>query len=176
VLRTALGAAEGRARGLRRTLRAQHADEEDFRQAILLDLICRADRFEDSRGVWPAFVSLVTRHTAARLARNQIRFCASSVALTSDHDIADDRYRESAVDLALDLRSALRRLPRRLQNVVNSIVDAGSLAGAQRASAMSSATFYRAVRELRLHLAIAGASLPQATSVARTDRTFGSVS
>lgn len=60
-LAVALAAATTKARSLRRRLKAPPADEDDFQQAILLDLIHRADRFDPDRAVWGAFVSMVTR-------------------------------------------------------------------------------------------------------------------
>ena len=51
LLAAALAAATTKARSLRRRLKAPAADEDDFQQAILLDLIHRADRFDPDRAV-----------------------------------------------------------------------------------------------------------------------------
>jgi DNA-directed RNA polymerase specialized sigma24 family protein len=149
-----LAAARGRARALRRRLRAPSVDEEDFRQTILLDLVTRADRFNAARGSWPAFVCVVTRHAAAEIARSHS--CAAALVSLLPHDLVDDRHRVSAADLAIDLKRAIEHLPRHLQNLVALIAETGSLTRAQRASAISPATFYRALRDLRLRFIAAG--------------------
>src|SRR4051812_2126005 len=174
-LATAIAAAQARARGLRNRLRLQAADEEDVRQSVLLDLICRAARFDPGRGPWPAFVSVVTRNATLRLAKKQIRLSATITQLDEEHDLADERCRASAINLGLDLQRAIRQLPRHLRSIVVRIAETGSLSGAQHASDMSRASFYRAVRDLRLRL-IAHSSSPNtfAPLERSPDRTFGS--
>jgi DNA-directed RNA polymerase specialized sigma24 family protein len=149
-LATALAAATARARSLRRSLKAPAADEDDFRQAILLDLIGRAERFDPNRGAWGAFVSVVTRHAAARIAHHQLRHAQATTWLSEDHDVADDSHRIDGIDLGLDLQRSCNRLPRRLKGLVGLIVETGSIADAQRESVLSPASFYRALAELRL--------------------------
>lgn len=151
----AVAAAEWLARRLSRRLGSVAADEEDFRQAILLDLIARADRFDPSRGTWPAFVSVVTRHAAAGIARDQCRRAALFLPLDDDEPI-DDRQPPGAADLAIDFVRETGRLPHPLMRLVDRIAEAGTVAGARRASAASPASFYRALRELRLRLVAAG--------------------
>lgn len=167
----AIAAAKARARSLHRSLRAQAADEDDFRQAVLLDLICRSDRFDATRGSWPAFVCVVTHHAAARLAKRQSRTAALITSLPPDHDVADDRCRVGAADLAIDLKRAVERLPPQLRNLVALIADTGNLACAQRASAVPTASFYRALGELRRRFIAEGvATGPRADLGRKTDR------
>ncbi len=149
-LKVALAVASTRARSLRRRLKTQAADADDFRQAILLELVGRAARFDPCRGTWGAFVSVVTRHAAARLANHRLRHPSAAMVLSLDPDIADANHRVDAIDLGLDLRDSFDRLPRRLKRVVDLIVETGSVANAQRASGLSTASFYRALAELRL--------------------------
>ncbi len=149
-VQVAIAAAKARARSLNRSLRAQAADEDDFQQAILLDLISRADRFDPSRGAWGAFVSVVTRHSAARIAHRQLRHAQAVTSLSGDHDVADDSRRVDGIELGLDLRRSCDRLPRRLKGIVDLIAETGSIADARHESALSPAGFYRALAELRL--------------------------
>lgn len=155
----AVAAAEWRARNLSRRFGCvAAADEEDIRQAILLDLIARADRFDPARGTWPAFVSVVTRHAAAGIAEDQCRRAALFLPLAEDEPI-DDRQPAGAADLAIDFAREVGRLPHPLKRLVDRIAETGTVAGARRDSAASPASFYRALRELRLRLIAAGLSV-----------------
>lgn len=149
----AIAAAEWQARRLCRRCGCPSADEEDFRQAILVDLIARADRFEPVRGSWPAFVRVVTNHAASRIARNEGRRAA---LLRPQYDPVDDRQRPASNDLAIDFAREIERLPRSLRGLVELIAETGTVAGARRASPLSPASFFRALRDLRLRLLAAG--------------------
>ena len=155
-VQVAIDAAQARARLLSRSLGAQSADAEDFRQAILLDLIRRSGHFDAERGPWPAFVCIVTHHAATRIAKHRGRAAALITSLPPDHQLTDDKHRVSAADLAIDLKGAVERLPPHLQRLVAVIADTGNLACARRASAVSPASFYRALRHLRLRFIAEG--------------------
>jgi DNA-directed RNA polymerase specialized sigma24 family protein len=88
----AIHAAQARARSLSRSLGAQSADAEDFRQAMLLDLIRRSGRFDAERGSWPAFVCVVTQHAATRIAKHRGRAAALITSLPSDHQLTDAHW------------------------------------------------------------------------------------
>lgn len=152
----AIAAAEWQARRLCRRCGCSSADEEDFRQAILVDLIARADRFEPVRGSWPAFVRVVTEHAASRIARNEGRRAAYFSPLADQDEPIDDRQRPGSNDLAIDFAREIERLPRSLRGLVDLIAETGTVAGARRASPLSPASFFRALRELRLRLLAAG--------------------
>lgn len=160
-LAAALAAATTKARSLRRRLKAPAADEDDFRQAILLDLIHRADRFDPDRAVWGAFVSMVMQHTACGIAQRHLRHAGSVTELSPDHEFADDRCRIEDIELSIDLRRSRDRLPQTLRRIVESVGETGSVAHARRQSPMSTAGFYRAVSDLRLRLSADGLAPPR---------------
>jgi hypothetical protein len=170
----AMAAARAVARGLRRRLRAQAADEQDFAQAILLDLIVRSARFQRGRGSWPAFVSNVTRNAAGRVAQKHIRNDRSTIALAN----ADDRWADipdaRSTHIGLDLRRVLPRLPAHLRQLLDLVAESGSIAAARRAAGLSAPSFYRRVNELRLILLAEAASLGMTTQFEQASRTHGS--
>jgi DNA-directed RNA polymerase specialized sigma24 family protein len=157
-LQVAIGAAQIRSRRLQRRLGAGWADAEDFQQDLLLDLIGRSDDFDPSRGSWPAFICVVTRNAAVKIAQRHIRLASSTVPLGPEHDLADDRSLVGSEDFVIDVQRALRRLPPDLQDLVSRIADKGDIASAKHAPPGSRASFYRALRNLRLHLVAQGVS------------------
>jgi DNA-directed RNA polymerase specialized sigma24 family protein len=148
----AVALAERHARRLARRYRLQRADRDDARQAILLALVARSPRFQAERGNWPAFASIVARHAAADLARERRR-SARFEQLGPEHESA---ILEISPDLAIDFRAALARLPHERRSLVNRIAEAGGITQAQRHGDQSPASFYRALRDLRLRLTAAG--------------------
>lgn len=143
----AMAAAQQRARRLAQRHGLQHADEEDARQAILLDLVRRADRFDAARAPWPAFVTMVTRHAACefgadlRRARSQpfvpLDEAPESVAATPDPD------------RLIDIGKALASLPHSQARLLVSLLESDGVAGAQKTSGIPAASFYRRLRQLR---------------------------
>jgi DNA-directed RNA polymerase specialized sigma24 family protein len=145
--RTAVGVAQAarKARSLRRRAGASAAEEEDFRQDILLDLVARAGRFDPDRGSWPAFVCVVTGHAAATIAQRRGREAIELPA--GDDDFVDSQ--STMVDLAIDLTRIFERSPERIQSVIALIAEEGDVASARRASSLSRASFYRTLSDLR---------------------------
>lgn len=155
-VRVAVDAARGRAHLLRRCFRADAADEEDFRQDLLLDLVRRSDRFDHSRSTWPAFARSITRNAAAKIARNRIRVAALTAPLEHAHDVVDERCRANTIELKIDLARALQNLPADLRWLASHIADSGDVASARRVAPISQAGFYRALQKLRARLITGG--------------------
>jgi len=152
--RTAVSLAQAtrRARSLRRRAGASAAEEEDFRQDILVDLVARADRFDPDRGSWPAFVCVVTGHAAATIARRRRRETIELPA--GDDDFIDPR--SVTIDLAIDLARIIDRSPEPVRAVVALIAEEGDAACAGRASTLSRASFYRTLSDFRRALRAQG--------------------
>lgn len=163
-LAVAMSAANRRAGRLARQVRDPARDREDHRQDLLLDLIQRAHRFDADRGSWGAFVTVVTRHAALTLLAQHLR--SAAIENSSADDLADPNgHFEAATLLAIDVKSARRRLPSSLGAMLDAIAEEGSVTGAQRAGNQPAASFYRALRQLRLRLIAAGLK-PAAVNVA----------
>ena len=154
-LAVAMRAASRHAGRLARQVRDPARDREDHRQDILLDLLQRAHRFDAERGSWDAFVTVVTRHAALTLLARHLR--SAPIENLSAGDLADPAgHAEAATLLSIDVKSARRRLPPSLCEMLDAIAEEGSVTGAQRAGTQPAASFYRALRQLRLRLITAG--------------------
>lgn len=151
----AIIAAQHRGQGLARRIADPARDREDHRQDILLDLILRADRFDPARGSWGAFVTVVTRHAALTILQRHARSVAIAV-LVDKESLAQPRDVEAAAILALDAKAAQQRLPAPLLNILAQVAETGTVTDAQRMSGQPAASFYRALRQLRLRLVAAG--------------------
>lgn len=158
-LALAMAAAGRAARKVARHANDPARDREDHRQDILVDLISRAARFDPARGSWGAFVTVITRNAAhGMLAR---RACVTSFGAEID-TLTDDSHAEAdnAYAWKLDTAALLHRLPPPLLPILMGVAVEGGVTDAQRASGMPAASFYRALRQLRLRL-IAGGLAPQ---------------
>ncbi len=154
-LAIAMCAANRRAGRLARQVRDPARDWDDHRQDILLDLLQRAHRFDPERGSWGAFVTVVTRHAALTLLAQHLR--SAAIENISVDDLVDPAgHREAATLLSIDVSAARRRLPPSLGEMLDAIAEKGSVTGAQRACTQPAASFYRALRQLRLRLIAAG--------------------
>ena len=163
-LAVAVSAANRCAGRLARQVRDPARDRDDHRQDILLDLLQRAHRFDAKRGSWGAFVTVVTRHAALTLLAQHLRSAAIENIPTSN--LADPTgHVEAATLLAIDVNSARRRMPPSLKEMLDAIAEEGSVTGAHRAGTQPAASFYRALRQLRLRLIAAGLK-PTAVNVA----------
>lgn len=166
-LSVAMNAAHRRGGRLARQVRDPARDRDDHRQDLLVDLIQRAHRFDAERGSWGAFVSVVTRHAALTLLAQHLR--SATIENIDAHDLADPAgHAESATLLSIDVNAARRRLPPSVGEMLDAIAEEGSVTGAQRAGTLPAASFYRALRQLRLRLIAAGLK-PTAVNVAASN-------
>lgn len=159
-LAVAMAAAGRRAGTLARHISDPARDRDDHRQEILVDLISRAGRFDPARGSWGAFVTVVTRNAArTMLARRAAMMTVAAAEVEALGDIAQG-HAEAACAVRIDTAALLQRLPSSLLPVLVGVAEEGGVTDAQRASGMPAASFYRALRQLRLRL-IAGGLAPQ---------------
>lgn len=153
-LHVAITTAGFHARRLARSLVVPGTDHEDFRQIILLAMLTRSGRYDARRGSWATFAALIARNATADLVRaNRSRPDVQPLE-ACEQDLADPAPYDPVP--GLDLGAALDNLPLPCRRLVDLIARTGSLAGAQRASTMSPASFYRHVHDLRLRLLMAG--------------------
>ena len=159
-LAVAVAAAGRAARKVSRHAKDPAFDRDDHRQDILVDLVSRAARFDPARGSWGAFVTVVTRNAAhTMLARRTGMITVAPAEVEALGDIAQG-HAEAASAVRIDTTALLQRLPASLLPVVMGVAEEGGVTDAQRASGIPAASFYRALRQLRLRL-IAGGLAPQ---------------
>ena len=154
-LAAAMSAAHRRAGQLARQVTDPARDRDDHAQDILLDLVARSHRFDPERGSWGAFVTVVTRNAALTI------LARSSRPLAADCDIDDlmlepHGHAERALVTMIDARTLQLRLPASLRDVLATLLKTASVSDAQQASGQPAASFYRALRQLRLRLVAAG--------------------
>ena len=133
---------------------------------MLVDLISRAACFDPARGCWGAFVTVVTRNAARSILAHRTGVIAVSAEIET---FADDTHvqAETACAMKLDTMALLHRLPPSLLPILMGVGKEGGVTDAQRASGMPAASFYRALRQLRLRRSPAGSHLsPTSTTAA----------
>jgi RNA polymerase sigma factor (sigma-70 family) len=158
-LRTLLAQAAYQARRVARTMRLSASERDDVEQNIRLALLERRRYFEPSRGPWIAFAHRVARQ-AAQSAADEIGAERRRQAEPLADDIADLGQSDSVVppmsgeiNLALSLERVLACLSEEERAVcLLALSEDGDLAEAQRRSHLSTSTFYRILREIRLRL------------------------
>ena len=175
---TILDEADTAAARLRRRLGLPHADLDDLRQDLLLDLIRRLPAFDANRGNIGAFAGIVLRNQASRIAARVARErCAMGGRLLSLNEPAGhgttlgDRLGEAdslsawhghcvaveaAIDARIDLARALGALHARDRSLCAAATQCPIHILAERGLG-SRATLYRRLRELRCALAAHGA-------------------
>ncbi|WP_157928844.1 sigma factor [Pararhizobium haloflavum] len=153
-LDAALRTAAFQAQRLVRTLSMPEADRDDLRQTIVLVVMGKARRFDDTKSSWPTFIALIARHAAADLARRTHRAPVLEPLDGAEYAIADPSAPDQ--DLRVDIRDAMARLPPALAHLIDLLAETGSVAAAQRKSALSPATFYRRMHDLRMQFLAAG--------------------
>lgn len=154
-LAVAMNAAHRRAGRLSRQVKDAARDRDDHAQDILLDLVARSHRFDPERGSWGAFVTVVTRNAATTIRAR----CARPLAADCDVDdlmLEPHGHAERAVVTMIDARTLQRRLPASLGDVLATLMETASVTDAQAISGQPAASFYRALRQLRLRLVAAG--------------------
>ena len=154
------------------------AEREDIEQSILLELLERYPQYDPAKGSMNTFTGLVSEHRAVELldqlmkqrirmtvfeprdAANDPDFYASvGDGTTGDNVVplwADDRDLFSDSETLHDIQAALACMNQDQQDLFNLIDKHHDIPTAAKASGMSSATFYRRVDDLRMHLRMFG--------------------
>jgi DNA-directed RNA polymerase specialized sigma24 family protein len=177
-LESAMNAAATRTYRLAARHGLSSAEREDIEQSILLELLERYPQYDPAKGSMNTFTGLVSEHRAVELldqlmkqrirmtvfeprdAANDPDFYASvGDGTTGDNVVplwADDRdlFRDS--ETLHDIQAALACMNQDQQDLFNLIDKHHDIPTAAKASGMSSATFYRRVDDLRMHLRMFG--------------------
>lgn len=175
-VKAAINAATTRAYQAATRFGLSSADREDLHQELMLDLLERAGQFDPNKGSAGTFTGVLSQHRASeflhRLTKDQfhLRFCVGDAANESESDDLDalavtdsvvpqwgeiaDRYEE--IHVARDLDQALSRMDDEQRTLFTLLVEHQDLPSACKVCGTSSATFYRRLAELRLHLRLFG--------------------
>ena len=179
-LDAALSAAATRTYRLAARLGLPSADREDLQQELLLDLLERAPGFDPQRACANTFTGVVSQHRAVELLdalmKDRARMCFFSGGSEAANDAQmgePDQYLNDNVvpmwadetDLVADNMALLdldkaRKYMSDEQIEFFDLLDAHlDLSSACKASGVSSATFYRRVNEMQMHLRMFGFKL-----------------
>lgn len=178
-LSSAMTAAAVRTASLKRAFYLSDSQAEDVRQSITLGLLERQAAFDETKGCVNTFTGTVSANIAADIANNlsrdgkriefqpQFREAENDPFYFEQHGATylsenvvplwgDDRdlFRDS--NTLHDIRAALACMSQDQRDLFNLIDKQHDISSAAKASGMSSATFYRRVDDLRMHLRMFG--------------------
>lgn len=166
-IRVALASARHHAGRFSRHRRLSRADREDLTQDILLAIVEASDRYDARRASWSTFVALLAQHVVIDRARAPAPIDTVPLDANDCQGIASTRPAAWLdPDLPIALRSAAIELPGASRTLLDLIVAHRDVVDARDASGVSSATFYRALADLRCWLRAAGAH-PSAFTASR---------
>ncbi|MCW2311473.1 sigma factor [Rhodoferax antarcticus] len=152
------------------------AEREDIQQELILDMLERAHQFDPAKGSAGTFTGMVSEHRATELLdrlmkdRKRLTFGSGACAANDpDFDEFDESANDNVVPMWTDDRDlfadsmALRDLQKALAymnddqvTLFNVLAVTQDTPEACKASGMSTATFYRRVHELQMHLRMFG--------------------
>jgi DNA-directed RNA polymerase specialized sigma24 family protein len=177
-LQSAMNAAATRTYRLAAKHGLSSAEREDIEQSILLELLERYPQYDPAKGSMNTFTGIVSEHRAVELldqlmkqrirmtvfeprdAANDPDFYANVGDGTSGDNVvplwADDRDLFKDSETVHDIHAALACMSQDQQDLFNLIDKHHDIPTAAKASGMSSATFYRRVDDLRMHLRMFG--------------------
>lgn len=176
-LDAALAAAATRTYRLAARLGLPSADREDMQQELLLDLLERAPGFDPQRASANTFTGVVSEHRAVEVLdalmkdRARMSFFSGDAEAANDPQMdepgpdyddnvvpmwAEDRDLFSDSMALMDLQKALAYMSDEQVAVFELLEAHQDLPSACKACGVSSATFYRRVAELQMHLRMFG--------------------
>ena len=182
LIASVITAAEVRASSLRSSFRLSDSEYDDVKQTIVLGLLEQADRYDPAKGSVNTFTGVVSRHIAADISekltldRSRTRFLpprADSADIDAANDpeinptlegLLDRQILEGGIDNDLfsdsstlhDLLVACAYLSPSELELINLLGHHQDLPTACKASGLSTATFYRRVKDLSMHLRMFG--------------------
>lgn len=160
-------AVEYHARRVARVSPESGGDLEDIRQALLLEALTIAPKFEPRRGSWPAFINVYVKAAAWDLAGRrfrQRRLAARSLDgdrftdpessswqpdLIEADDGHDDRF--DLINQAIDVERAMDTLPDRFRELCR-LLQYESATAAQCKMGLCGAEYYRKRQEIAMRL------------------------
>jgi RNA polymerase sigma-70 factor, ECF subfamily len=177
-LESAMNAAATRTYRLAARHGLSSAEREDIEQSILLELLERYPQYDPAKGSMNTFTGIVSEHRAVELldqlmkqrirmtvfepqdAANDPDFYGYAGGSTGSENVvplwADDRdlFRDS--ETLHDIHAALACMSQDQQDLFNLIDRHHDIPSAAKAAGMPTATFYRRVDDLRMHLRMFG--------------------
>ena len=148
-------------------------DREDVEQEILLELLERESRYDAARGMPGTFTGRVSKNRAAELNQAIVRdrMHLSFVGGDDADESASDGFDAlplwgetsnfcDAVGAARDIDSAMALMDDAQRTLFGLLVEHQDLPAACRVSGLSTATFYRRVADLQMHLRMFGFASP----------------
>lgn len=154
----------------------QTAEREDMQQELILDMLERADQFDPAKGSAGTFTGMVSQHRAIelldRLMKDRMRLqfgSGATAANEAEFNEPGDSLNDNVVPMWADDRDlfadsmALRDLETAVAfmsddqiALFETLKATEDLPGACKSSGMSTATFYRRVQDLQMHLRMFG--------------------
>jgi RNA polymerase sigma-70 factor (ECF subfamily) len=160
------------------------AEREDIQQELMIDLLAHRDSFDPAKGSLGTFTGMVSKHRSLelldKLKKHRKRFFDFSVASKmigasndsemgsfetessdnlidkvkfnndTDHDLFNDGM------VMHDIKAAIAFMNGEQSALLDLLIKYSDIANACAASGLSSATFYRRVNDLRMHLRMFG--------------------
>ena len=183
-LNSALNAAATRTYRMAVRFGLSTADREDIQQELMLDMLERADQFDPAKGSAGTFTGMVSKHRAVELLdiliKQRMRYldfdtAAKMMSAANDPNMSstESQSTDDCVDainfirnpdhdlftdgMALhDLQAAISFMNGEQSALLGLLREHADLASACAASGISTASFYRRVHDLRMHLRMFG--------------------
>ena len=156
-VRAAMAAARCHAARFARQRRLARADQEDLIQDILLVLLEASPRFDATRASWATFVALLARRAVIDRARQSSSpECVSLDGEVTPSILASLVVPQADTDIAIAFGRVDEDLPPEPQALLRRIILHRDVAAARDAGAVSPATFYRELHDLRCWLRALG--------------------
>ena len=183
-LNSALNAAATRTYRMAVRFGLSTADREDIQQELILDMLEHADQFDSTKGSAGTFTGMVSKHRAVELLdiliKQRMRYldfdtAAKMMSAANDPNMSstESQSTDDCVDainfirnpdhdlftdgMALhDLQAAISFMNGEQSALLGLLREHADLASACAASGISTASFYRRVHDLRMHLRMFG--------------------
>jgi DNA-directed RNA polymerase specialized sigma24 family protein len=168
-VRTALAAARCHAARFARQRRLSQADREDLIQDILLVILEAGPRFDAKRACWATFVAVLARRAIIDRARQpSLPECVSLDCSAAADILSSLVVPQADPDIAVAFGRVDGDLPREPLALLRRIILHRDVAAARDAGAVSPATFYRELHDLRCWLRALGVRPATAASMRGT--------
>jgi DNA-directed RNA polymerase specialized sigma24 family protein len=157
LMRTAVGVHASR---IARDLNLPACERADICQDLLLEMVPRFERFDPDRASAATFIDILARHAAHAVRGRYRRRANVSEGIPLDverdgADLVDVNTDVAAHDLRRQVQHAVATLPSSLRGLVDLLRDERT-SEVQRRSGLGHATFYRRLRDVRLHFLAEG--------------------
>lgn len=174
--KAAINAATTRAYQMATRFGLSRADREDLHQELMLDLLERAEQFDPGKGSPGTFTGMVSQHRASEFLcqltkdRSRLSFCSGDAANQNESGDLDvlavtdsvvPQWGEvtngfDALHFARDLDHAVSRMDDEQRALFSLLLEHQDVPSACEVSSVSSATFYRRLTDLKMHLRMFG--------------------